>query len=299
MNKAQRLVVVVGLIAVAGAVLWTPWAERIQSQYSERPQTVSLGYAFLFNAPDPSGSRSQGVHVQIDRLAVAVMSVGLLACAAFFALGLPRRNESGESHQFFTISRRSWKIASVVAFLLLAAWWGWDAWQNRVERTDSLNGLRLGMSPLEVRYVKGDPSEEIDRPALQGEPPKRSMKYDNWLSVEFRDRGGEWVVESICDSTGAAQLWGLNVGSPETNVGDRLAGWPSKQSFSPDGKSKALSFESLGATVVLTHSRISMLCVSDAPLQFADASGFRFKGFLVQGARGGAQGLWPLGRRKG
>ncbi len=63
--------------------------------------------------------------------------------------------------------RKKWKlVGKMVALLLLfgvvggAAIWGWYSYNNRPSPVAELNGIRLGMSPVEVKLVKGPPSNE-------------------------------------------------------------------------------------------------------------------------------------------
>jgi hypothetical protein len=64
-------------------------------------------------------------------------------------------------------ARKKWKTVAKVfgAFVLLlvvlgAGIWGWNAYKARPKVLTELAGLRLGMTPLEVKLAKGAPTND-------------------------------------------------------------------------------------------------------------------------------------------
>src|SRR5262245_57158449 len=63
--------------------------------------------------------------------------------------------------------RRKWKIVGkifggliFVAIVAGGGLWAWDRYENRPKVVELLDGVRLGMSPLDVKLAKGEPQND-------------------------------------------------------------------------------------------------------------------------------------------
>jgi hypothetical protein len=78
MNKAQRLIIVAGLVAASLLALYPPWEESIE--YMGLKQGTRLGHAWVFEAPEPSRSNLTS-SVDHERLYLYWAVVGFVTAA--------------------------------------------------------------------------------------------------------------------------------------------------------------------------------------------------------------------------
>lgn len=173
--------------------------------------------------------------------------------------------------------RKKWKVVGktigvffVIGAMGTAAIWGYFTYKNRPTPATELNGVRLGMSPLEVKLAKGAPTTEQN-----AKDEKQDEKFT--LSWQFRsDLGDESTVvifygvtadtmkvSIVCARGGYSTLLGLGRYSNEKDVIKKL-GQPSAESISKDGLSKIISFKSFKVAYELTKGQITELCVTES-----------------------------------
>jgi hypothetical protein len=173
--------------------------------------------------------------------------------------------------------RNKWKVVgkTIGVFLVIGAMgtgaiWGYFSYKNRPTPTTELNGVRLGMTPLEVRLAKGAPTTEEE---AKGEKEDEKVK----LGWQFRGELGDestvvifygsttdtMKVAIVCARGGYSTLLGLGRHSNEKDVIKKL-GQPSTVSISKDGLSKIMSFESFKVAYELTKGQVTELCVTES-----------------------------------
>jgi hypothetical protein len=174
--------------------------------------------------------------------------------------------------------RKKWKlIGKTIALLFLfgavggATIWGWYSYNNLPSPVAELNGIRLGMSPVEVKLVKGPPSNEQKATIAQQDNEFR-------LSWEFSSAWGgdestavifygatpdNLKVAIICGSGGYSTVHGLGRYNNEKDIIRKL-GQPTSESINSDGLSKFISFKPLKVAYELTKGQISQVCVTEA-----------------------------------
>ena len=87
MTGSQRLVLILGMVLLAGCLLYPPWHVNALPA-APTPVFRSLGYAFLFSAPNaPRDSAS----LDLTLLFTQMGAVAVLTGVAFVALGWRRK----------------------------------------------------------------------------------------------------------------------------------------------------------------------------------------------------------------
>src|SRR5262245_15306962 len=186
------------------------------------------------------------------------------------------------------IRRWSWRRAAFVFFGLIVLGVGAYYWQQlpqKIERQTAYAGLRLGMTPDEVMYVKGYPpfvlAEELTDPQWKGfmkvvdtknlEKGKRAIDYRDWSyqgyehNIDVTFNPARTAVEGIqCYSNDkihrCPELGGVRDGDSEKEVLRKL-GNPTTSKI--DGVTKQMSYRDLNIQVWLTKEEVYMLAVRD------------------------------------
>jgi hypothetical protein len=175
--------------------------------------------------------------------------------------------------------RKKWKtVGKVFGVVILAGAaigggaWAWDAYNNAEEEfvpsvVTALGGIRLGMSPVEVKLAKGMPETENEpTPNEQGKFVMDWAIGGMFPVVFFGDSPNNMKVALICQSESAflpGDLLGLRRNDTESAVIERL-GPPTHESISADALSKTISFEQWKVAYTITQGRISGWCVTES-----------------------------------
>jgi hypothetical protein len=130
----------------------------------------------------------------------------------------------------------------------------------------TLGGIRLGMSPLEVKLAKGNPTREDTNVGKDKEPRL------GWLFGS--DSGGDQIVvifsgaspdtqrvDIVCQRGGYESLLGLGRFNSEQDVVSRL-GAPTATSVNSEGLAKLISFKAYNVAFEITRGQVSELCVT-------------------------------------
>ena len=151
--------------------------------------------------------------------------------------------------------------------------------RNWPRKTDTYADLTLGMSQLEVRYVKGPPQNVIG-PTEQHDfgpfnpliayaelkPDQKIEDFDQWSydldnsRIDVAFDGSKRVKSIICFSSGTLKcpaLLGIQDGVNEEYLFDRL-GKPSEQAIASDSAAKRVPYSSYDAVFYLTKKRVYM-----------------------------------------
>lgn len=173
--------------------------------------------------------------------------------------------------------RKKWKFVgkTIGVFFIIgavgsAAIWAYFSYKNRPSPATELNGVRLGMTPLEVKLAKGAPT--IDQEATgdkQDDKFKLSWQFrgnlgDESTVVIFYGASADTLkVSIVCSSGGYPTLLGLGRYSGEEDITKKL-GQPSAESISKDGLSKFMSFESFTVAYELSKGQVTKVCVTES-----------------------------------
>lgn len=150
-----------------------------------------------------------------------------------------------------------------LVFYAVVGMWLWGEYQQRPRVLDGLGQVMLGMTPAQVVGVLGRPTEEF----APAEDEQRRLEYSyrsdgmsDYLVVFWPDEEGEPKADIICREGGS--VFGLAVGqSSELDIIDKL-GEPSHRSFGPDGRAKAISYESFKVAFEIEGGWTREICVS-------------------------------------
>src|SRR6185503_8768735 len=138
-------------------------------------------------------------------------------------------------------------VLAVVAFGIYAMR---NAYENRPRVVEELAGIRLGMSPVDVKLAKGAPNNEDHANVERARDGGYSLdwffqngSYSPRTDVIFYGKQIDGLRASIvCEKDGYSRPFGLGSYSTEADVLDKL-GQPTNTSIAEDGLSKMVSFK--------------------------------------------------------
>ena len=169
-------------------------------------------------------------------------------------------------------TRGKWRtVGKLMAALVLAGalvgtgLWRWSVYANRPRAATELNGIRLGMTLIDVSLAKGKAdSEQVDT----SDPNNIGLTWgfgatnEERTLVIFVGPTKESVhVKIVCQNGSYASLLGLGMYSTESAVIDRL-GSPTRTSIKADGLGKVLSFKGYNAAYELTKGQVAEVCIT-------------------------------------
>jgi hypothetical protein len=172
--------------------------------------------------------------------------------------------------------RGKWKIVGrVVGILLLCIGvlagigWGWYSYANRPSAAQELEGVRLGMTPVQVTLARGEPTKKSETAKDKDGEIRVGWTYqdtgttDEWTLVMFFGRSeNELKASIVCRRGGYTTLHGLGRFNSEGDVLNKL-GQPTNESIHKSGLSKIISFASLKTAYTITKGQVSEVCVTD------------------------------------
>lgn len=180
--------------------------------------------------------------------------------------------------------RARWKAIFAVLILMGVVigggYWGWMTYQAWPFAAEELAGIRLGMTPVEITLLRGEPSTE-------GRAQKRSSEngerwHQDWqytgdyrpiVRIGYRSPVGGAVsdlsVLGVCESGtySNSKLFGIGTGTPEEEVIEHL-GQPDSESIDKKGLFKIMNFKEWNANFKFERGRVIELCVSPSALAF-------------------------------
>jgi hypothetical protein len=173
--------------------------------------------------------------------------------------------------------RQKWKLLGKIIGLVIlvcvaggAGLWAWYKYSNRPSPVLELNGVRLGMSPVEVKLAKGSPTAEATE---TGDKQDREFKLGWVFSSDGSDERTEVIfygptTESakasiVCGRGGYSTVLGLGRFNSKKDVIEKL-GQPTAESISKDALSKLMSFKPFNVAFELTKDQVTAVCVAES-----------------------------------
>lgn len=176
--------------------------------------------------------------------------------------------------------RRKWKVVGkifggliLVAVVVGGGLWAWNRYENRPRVVEMLDGVRLGMSPLDVKLAKGAPKNDATA------TPEKTERTDGeyrlgWffnpsesgptLGVIFYGKEiSSLKVAIVCETDGYNKVLGLGRFNSEDEVTAKL-GQPTETSIAKDGLSKLVSFKPYKIAFALSKGQVSEVCISES-----------------------------------
>jgi len=204
--------------------------------------------------------------------------------------------------------KRKWKtVGKVFAILVLVGaligggFWGWNVYESRPRIMGELGGVRLGMSPVEVKLLKGvatQGDEVVELEKMTTFTPKQLRIIEEVRARMARDKQGErdddkkfkmtWVYKqseysdehliirftgdeqnalrtsTICESGGYNRIFGLNTYYLYEESVIKKLGTPSHESISSDGLKKMISYEQWKVAFEIEKNHVISWCVTES-----------------------------------
>lgn len=162
--------------------------------------------------------------------------------------------------KWMAISKWAAGFSAVVA-LAVIGFVQWDSYDRRPQPPqpeDTLHGVRLGMSAVDVKLAKGLPEFVSDDGHLWNFHPDRELT----VAVMFDDSPPESkVVKAVCADTSRSIVLGVTSFDSEDAIVRRL-GSPSSTSIAGSGLSKYISYKSYNAAFELEKGRVKEVCIT-------------------------------------
>lgn len=154
MNKAQKVIVILGLLALLAMCLVPPWF----ATYSRG--RLALGYGFIFNPPARGGLASS-----IDFARLVVQAVALAACTGigYFVAGWIRGSATSSDSPILpqlNSTQRKVGVAGIIVALFLALCPAWDVSWNEYQHVSegaSYDDAIANTEDVQLRTVLRDP----------------------------------------------------------------------------------------------------------------------------------------------
>ncbi len=155
-----------------------------------------------------------------------------------------------------------------LAIIVAIGYWGWLRYTERPRAVDQIAGIKLGMSPIDVKLAKGAPSNDataqIQSSGEYSLDWSFSTTYGPKLTVLFYGTNPQSLRASIiCEADGDTRLFGLGNYSSEEAVTGTL-GLPSRTSIAESGLSKIISYSAYNVAFEIEKGDVREVCVTDA-----------------------------------
>jgi hypothetical protein len=181
--------------------------------------------------------------------------------------------------------RNKWKtVAKLFGVLILGAafiggaTWGWYAYQNRPQVVTELGGIRLGMTQLDVKLLKGAPTTaseiEEQKDHSEDDEGKKGQRFKlSWLFGGDESSGtslkivfygatrDDLRVAIVCETGGYSTPLGLGRFSSEEDIVKRL-GSPSTESIDSQGLRKVISYRQWKTAYEIEKGSVEAVCVA-------------------------------------
>jgi hypothetical protein len=178
--------------------------------------------------------------------------------------------------------RNKWKVVgkivgALIGMALLAGGgvWGWSRYQNRPKVVEVLSGVRLGMSPLDVKLAKGAPKSE-DLATKEKDEYRAGWVFNesdsgpSLLVLFYGSESTNLRVSIVCETDGYSTFFGLGRFSSEDAVIAKL-GKPTRTSIAKDGLQKMISYEPYKVVFTIAKGAVTDICISESKgVKFAE-----------------------------
>lgn len=197
------------------------------------------------------------------------------------------RNKKWKSVEYFNHIQKKWSFwASTIYILLIVtgmiAAIAIPAYQNKLIRNQvvtEMNGIKLGMRPVEVTLAKGRPSNFSVNPEINENGIYLNWNFyysnssvnDYWVTVDFYGKDiNSLKVDRICSNRPAElSLEGVPYleYTGEKELINKL-GKPTHISIFKDGTSKLISYQANKVAFEFTRNEITQVCVSNSEVSY-------------------------------
>jgi|GEM_PF-3689624 len=142
----------------------------------------------------------------------------------------------------------------------------YNRFEDRPVLMQSLDGIELGMSEVDVTLLKGEPVSRTPLKTTDNEQYRELATYGahstTSLFVYFGGMKGALHVDSVCMQEDTFSIFGLGQFSSEQDVLDKL-GTPSGTSINAKGTRKLLTFDSWHVAYEIQQGKVITMCVTN------------------------------------
>lgn len=202
------------------------------------------------------------------------------------------KNNRWESIEEFNYVQRKWSFWAIILYIVIIILGGLaalliPAYENytiRHQVITELNGLTLGMRPVEVTLAKGEPSNSSEKPQQSQDGAYFSLNYyfyypgsygeeSELLLVHFSGEDVKSLIaDRICsDSIDRFYVKGISYlkYTKESEIIEKL-GQPTGISIYKNGLSKWLSYEPMNVAFELQKDSINQVCISKSNISYVE-----------------------------
>lgn len=168
--------------------------------------------------------------------------------------------------------RKKWKLVGkitagtvAVCAVIVGCFYAWNYIESLPPAPSvvtELAGVKLGMSPTDVKLALGEPDTDPDPVSEKGQTRVDYIYLEPGLSITFYGKDKYTTkAEIICTSDQYTKLLGFDNLSTEDAIIQRL-GTPSKVSVSKDGLNKIISYKKWKAAFSISKGSVTEKCAS-------------------------------------
>lgn len=171
------------------------------------------------------------------------------------------------AHKKWRVAGKVSAIGSALLILLGVVVYSWIYFSNLPSPptvTTELVGIKLGMTPVEVKLKLGQPVS-ISDPEMEGERIRIDIYYSTAAIVFYGSDKYTTKAEIICTSDRSNDLLGISGYDGESKIIERL-GDPDATSIRKDGLAKMISYSKWNATFQIEKGEIVQECIHDFPV---------------------------------
>lgn len=179
---------------------------------------------------------------------------------------------------FFVTKKKKWRIVGKILGILIllvvlinVGIFAYYRYQESPRPQNSIYEIELGMLPVEVKLILGEPAYEGNRDNSETKQEDLYFLYKaySWSDsndigkyIRFTKQDGEYRAYLICDDRANEQLFGFDSYTTEDEVIKKL-GTPTNESIRADGLSKILTFGDLNVSFTFEKNKVTSFCVTD------------------------------------
>jgi hypothetical protein len=172
------------------------------------------------------------------------------------------------AHKWRTVGK-VFGILFAIGCVTAGALYAYNVYADRPKPLDGIDGMKLGMSPLDVQLLRGVPVSKQDE-VIAGEARTRWFYQNEKGELEYFLLFGKPGLHIVCRMGRFAGEFGLGYGTTEEDAIGKL-GRPTNVSVNKEGLEKALSFSKYRVGLSFKQGQLTDLCVTDTgKLKFAE-----------------------------
>ena len=199
--------------------------------------------------------------------------------APFKTFGIP--SFKGDTRKKWKTVGKFFGVLALIGGVIGGGIWSWLKYQDRPYVVEEYEGIKLGMRPVDVTLLKGEPDDPDEKPKKSETSDRYTLRYifgetdsdGEYLLIDFSGpTPAEMGVGRVCSFGGYSKLLGLGRFSSEKSVLDML-GEPTNVSIQADGLSKIVSFEQWNVSYIISEGKVKNRCMTTAPITYVDEFG--------------------------